>query len=338
MRIIGNYRRGTNPERSNAIPLAGHYSLLACALFIATMLVGFSSLATAQDAPFFKGDIQGAPAAEGLPKIVQHVDFLQQLGAQVNLNLPVRDENGNMTTLGAYFGKTPVILVMAYYGCPHLCTMVMNGVFSAMKPLSLKPGSDYQIVSVSIDPNEGAALAKKKKQSYLDNFHENDNANAFHFLTAPESTIETLTKEVGFGYAYDSVNHQYAHASGIMVLTPRGVISRYFFGVQFAPIDLKFGIMDASGGKVGSLADKILLYCCQYDPTTSKYGFVIARALKIGGTLMLLLMGLLFLWMRGRVKKAAKLRAEEGIRSEEGIRAEGRIGSDQPSSVQIRNA
>src|SRR5665213_277666 len=292
---------------------------------ILLLCFGFAKSAPAQESPFFKGDVQGPPAAEGLPKIVQHVDLIQHMGAQVDLSLPVRDEKGTVTTLGTYFGTTPVILVMAYYGCPHLCTMVMNGVFSAMKPLSLEPGKDYQIVSVSIDPNEGAALAKKKKQSYLDNFHETDQANAFHFLTAPESTIETLTKQVGFEYAYDSVHQQYAHASGIMILTPHGTISRYFFGVEFAPSDLKYGLMDASGGKIGTLADKILLYCCEYDPVTSKYGFVIARALKIGGTLILILMGLMFYWMRRHVKKAAQLRAVGS-------------GSDRLRSIQIRNA
>lgn len=281
-----------------------------CVLFV-LMLSGVASSAMANDSPFFKGDVQGPLAQEGLPKIVQHVAFDQHLGSKVALSLPVRDENGRVTTLGEYFGRTPVILVMAYYGCPHLCTMVMTGVFSAMKPLSLEPGKDYQIVSVSIDPNETSDLAKKKKQSYLDNFHETDAANGYHFLTAPESTIEQLTKEVGFTYVYDSVNHQYAHASGIMVLTPDGTISRYFFGVEFAPVDLKYGLMDASGGKIGTLADKLLLYCCEYDPMTSKYGFVIARALKIGGALMLIAMGFLFYWMRRHVKAARSRRNAE---------------------------
>lgn len=293
---------------------------LHCVL-IMLLLSAITMRAAAQDAPFFKGDVQGPPAAEGLPNIVWHVDLIQHLGAQVDLSLPVRDERGAMTTLGTYFGTTPVILVMAYYGCPHLCTMVMNGVFSGMSPLSFEPGKDYQIVSVSINPNEGAALAAKKKQSYLDNFHTIGHADAYHFLTAPESTIETLTKEVGFEYAYDSVNHQYAHASGIMILTPKGVISRYFYGVEFAPSDLKFGLMDASGGKVGTLADKILLFCCQYDPATSKYGFVIARALKIGGTLMILAMAALFYWLRRKVKAAEKLRSIQTV-----------------GTVQIRNA
>ncbi|HET6400358.1 MAG TPA: SCO family protein [Candidatus Kapabacteria bacterium] len=309
---FGGQRKARRP------PLVLCYSLLVTLLF--------TSSAMAQEAPFFKGDIQGEPAAEGLPKIVQHVDFIQHLGARVDLTLPVRDENGNTTTLGTYFGSTPVILVMAYYGCPHLCTVVMNGVFSGLSPLSLDPGKDFQVVSVSINPNEGAALATKKKQSYLEDFHQTEHASAYHFLTAPESTIETLTKEVGFQYAYDSVHQQYAHAAGIMVLTPQGTISRYFYGVEFAPNDLKFGLMDASGGKVGTLADKILLFCCQYDPTTSKYGFVIARALMIGGTLMIIAMGIMFYWLHRRVKKAASLRSAEII------------GSDRGRSVQIRNA
>ncbi len=297
------------PRRRNEAAISRR-SLFGASVAVCLVLCCFSVTAWAQDAPFFKGDVQGPPQAAGLPKIVQNVGIDQHLGAQVDLSLPVRDEYGNQTTLGAYFGKTPVILVMAYYECPHLCTMVMNGVFSGMKPLSFVPGKDYQIVSVSINPKEGPALALQKKMSYVNGFHETQYASAYHFLTAPESTIETLTKEVGFRYAWDSVHQQYAHASGIMVLTPTGKISRYFYGVEFAPTDLKFGLMDASGGKIGSLADKILLYCCEYDPTTSKYGFVIARALKIGGALMLVIMGIMFYWLHRRVKAAQVARAE----------------------------
>lgn len=248
---------------------------------------------------FFSGEVEPEPTTtQGLPALVKNVAIDQHLGAQVNLALPVRDENGHWTTLGSYFGSAPVILVMAYYGCPHLCTMVMNGVFSGMKPLEFVPGKDYQIVSVSIDPHETSELAFQKKQTYLKNFSEQQYAGAFHFLTADSATIATLAQEVGFHYQYDSVNHQYAHAAGIMVMTPQGTISRYFFGVEFAPNDLKFGIMDASGGKVGSLADKLILYCCQYDPLTTKYGFIVARALKIGGTLILLIMAGMFFWFQ----------------------------------------
>ncbi len=283
------------------------------AMLVATVLALFVTLspaAKAGDRPFFSGSVQeeGNAPAQSLPQLVKNVGIDQHLGAKVSLDLPVRDEAGRWTTLGSYFGSTPVILVMAYYSCPHLCTMVMNGVFSGMKPLSFEPGKDYQIVSVSIDPNETSALALKKKQAYLDNFRETQYPNAFHFLTADSATIATLTKEVGFRYQYDSVDHQFAHAAGIMLLTPQGTISRYFYGVEFAPNDLKFGIMDASGGKVGSLADKLLLYCCQYDPLTTKYGFVVARALKIGGTLILLIMGAMFLWFRRYNRKMKEQR------------------------------
>lgn len=274
--------------------LATRYSLLA-AMFIATN-------AFAGDAPFFKGDVQSPQVEMGLPKIEQKVGFDQHLGQQVTLSLPVRDENGTMTTLGSYFGHRPVILVMAYYGCPNLCTMVMNGVFSGMKTLSFVPGKDFDVVSVSINPRETSALAMEKKNTYLTGFHESDFANGFHFLTASQTTIDELCKEDGFRYVYDSASDQYAHASGIMMLTPDGKISRYFFGVQFAPNDLKYGLMDASGGKIGSLTDKFLLYCCKYDPETGKYVWV-ANTLRVGGTLMILAMGTMFYLFYRRSRK-----------------------------------
>ncbi len=298
-----------------------HLTIIA----IASLWIGvFSLSAQAGDAPFFKGDVQAPAGQQGLPAIEKNVGFDQHLGQQVTLGLPVQDEHGNMTTLGAYFGNRPVILVMAYYGCPNLCTMVMNGVFSGMKSLSLVPGKDFEVVSVSINPRETSALALQKKNTYLTGFHESDYADAYHFLTAPESTIDQLCKEVGFRYAYDSADNQYAHASGIMILTPQGVISRYLFGIQYSTNNLKFGLMDASGGKIGSLADKFVLFCCRWEPSQSKWGLAVAKLLKIGGTLMIVAIGLMYYFFRRRTKRIAN-----GFG--------GGKGSD-PTGLQIRNA
>jgi protein SCO1/2 len=263
--------------------------------------------ALAGNSPFFKGEVQAAPAPHGLPKSVQNVGIDQHLGDQVTMNLAVRDEHGNTTTLGSYFGKRPVILVMAYYECPNLCTLVMNGVFGAMKALPFVPGKDFDVVSVSINPHEKFELAAKKKESYLNGYHQADHADAYHFLTADQPTIDILTKEVGFRYSYDTESHQFAHASGIMVLTPDGRLSRYFYGVEYAPRDLKYGLIDASGGKIGSVADKLLLFCYHYDPSSGKYGAAITTMLRIGGGATLLAMGMMFLMFRRRAKQKLHL-------------------------------
>lgn len=262
--------------------------------------------AFAGNSPFFKGEVQGQPALQGLPKAVKNVGIDQHLGEQVTLNVPVRDEAGNWTQLSSYFGKRPVILVMAYYECPNLCTMVMNGVFGAMKALPFTAGKDFDVVSVSINPRETSEMARKKRDAYLSGYHQTENASGYHFLTTDEATIERLTKEVGFRYSYDSESHQYAHAAGIMLLTPDGKLSRYFYGIEFAPKDLKFGLIDASGGKIGSISDKVLLYCYHYDPASSKYGVAITNVLRIAGGLTLVGMGIMFYFLRKRAR--ARLR------------------------------
>ena len=273
------------------------------------LAIGLSLFIAAQayagDAPFFKGNVQQEQVPQGLPKSVQNVGIDQHLDQQVTLSLPMRDENGRNVTLGDYFGKRPVILVMAYYECPNLCTMVMNGVFGAMKTLPFVAGQDFDVVSVSFNPHETPALAKEKKQSYLDGYHETGHASGYHFLTADEPAIEQLCKEVGFRYSYDSTTKQYSHASGIMMLTPDGKLSRYFYGVEFAPSDMKYGLMDASNRKIGSITDQVLIFCYHYDPTTGKYGAAISTLLKIGGSLTLLAMGGMFYIFYRKTKKAA---------------------------------
>ena len=268
-----------------------------------------SAQAFAGDASFFKGQVQAEQVPQGLPKSVQNVGIDQHLNQQVTLSLPVHDEEGKTMPLSTYFGKRPVILVMAYYECPNLCTMVMNGVFSVMKVLPFVPGQDFDVVSVSFNPHETSALAKEKKESYLSGYHQSEHAAGYHFLTADEASIEQLCKEVGFRYSYDSITHQYAHASGIMLLTPEGKLSRYFYGVEFAPSDMKYGLMDASSGKIGSVTDKILLYCYHYDPSTGKYGAAISTLLKIGGALTLAAMGVMFFIFR----RSNKLKAQASL-------------------------
>lgn len=261
----------------------------------------------AGNAPFYKGEVQGRPVEHGLPKAVQGVGIDQKLGDSLSLSLPVRDEAGHVVPLGSFFGKRPVLLVLSYYGCPNLCTMVMNGVFSVMKTVPFTPGKDYDVVDLSIDPKETPELAAKKKAAYLLGFHQQQSEQAIHFLTAEQSTIDVITKQVGFRYTYDTASKQFAHASGIMLLTADGHLSRYFFGVEYSPKDLKLGIMDASGGKIGTVADKLLLYCYHYDPAQAKYGVAITNILKIGGGLTLLALGAMFLVLRKRARSKVQL-------------------------------
>ena len=275
--------------------------------------VASMQLARASDAPFFKGDVQSPTPKMGLPEIEKNVGIDQHLGQQVTLSLPVRDENGNTTTLGAYFGKRPVILVMAYYECPNLCTVVMNGVFAGMMPLSFVAGKDYDVVSVSINPHDSAALAKAKKDTYLSGYHQTAHADGYHFLTADESTIEQLCKEVGFRYSYDTASQQFAHASGIMILTPEGKLSRYLMGVRYEPKDLKYALMDASGDKIGTLSDKLVLFCFHYDPSQSKYGLAILKLLKVGGVITLIAIGLMFYMFRRHNRKKQNTGNPDGM-------------------------
>jgi protein SCO1 len=270
-------------------------------------IIGLSLLlapAAFADSPFFRGEVQQPVPEKGLPKAVKNVGIDQHLGDQVSLDLPMRDENGKWTTLGAYFGKRPVILVMAYYQCPNLCTMVMNGVFSSMKALPFTAGKDFDVVSVSINPIETSEMARKKRDAYVGGYHQQDNINGYHFLTTDQHSIDVLTKQVGFNYAYDTASGQYAHASGIMMLTPEGKLSRYFYGVEYRPEDMKYGLMDASGNKIGTLADKVLLFCYHYDPSASKYSLAVINLLKIGGVLTLLAMAGMFYSFRRRNHRA----------------------------------
>jgi protein SCO1 len=269
-------------------------------------LIGLALLLTLPafaDSPFFRGEVQQPIPESGLPKAVKTVGIDQHLGDQVTLDLPMRDETGKWTTLREYFGKRPVILVMAYYECPNLCTMVMNGVFSSMKTLPFKAGKDFDVVSVSINPKETSEMARKKRDAYVSGYHQQEQIGGYHFLTTDQHSIDVLSQQVGFNYTYDTASGQYAHASGIMMLTPEGKLSRYFYGVEYRPEDMKYGLMDASDSKIGTLADKVLLFCYHYDPATSKYGLAVTNLLKIGGILTLSGMGIMFYTFRRRNRR-----------------------------------
>lgn len=241
-----------------------------------------------------------------IDSLAQNLTILQNLDGQVDLGLQFTDESGRQVGLGQYFGgEKPVVLMMVYYGCPMLCGQVMNGTVEALKQISLEVGSDYDIVSVSIDPREDHELAAKKKTPFVRLFNREGAEKGWHFLTADSASSAKLAAQVGFKYYYDSRLQQYAHSAGIMVLTPEGKISSYYFGITYDPQDLRLGLVDASDGKIGTLADKAkLAFCYQYDPTTGSYGVAIYKAIRIiGGLMIFTLVGFIFISVRRDKKK-----------------------------------
>jgi protein SCO1 len=253
--------------------------------------------------PFAFGIRASAQPAGVRPPVLKDVGIDQLLNNQVPLDLEFRDESGRTVKLAEYFNDKPVVLSLVYYNCPRLCTQVLNGLLGAMKTLPMTPGKEFVNLSVSFDPRETPQLAAAKKAEYLNRYDRPGAEAGWHFLTGDETAIQALTKAVGFRYLWDPVTKQYAHAGGIMVLTPQGKVSRYFYGIEYAPRDLRFGVIDASAGKVGSLADQVILYCYMYDPDRGTYGLVVMRLLRIFGGLTVVTLLTLFLYLRRKEKQ-----------------------------------
>jgi protein SCO1/2 len=232
----------------------------------------------------------GAPSSQ-IPGALREIGFDQRLDELLPLDTPLRDEAGRGVRIGDYFGKRPVVLVFAYYNCPMLCTLAINGLSSALNVLSLNPGDDFEIVTISIDPRDTPAAAAAKKTIYLDRYKRSGAAAGWHFLTADQPSIDRLTRAAGFRYAWDAETRQFAHPTGIIVLTPDGRMARYLFGVEYGPRDLRLAIVEASAGNVGSPVDALLLYCYHYDPMTGRYGLAIMRAMRIAGAATVLALG-----------------------------------------------
>jgi protein SCO1 len=242
----------------------------------------------------------GIPAA-ALPMAVQGVGIDQNLNAQIPLELAFKDETGQAVRLGQYFRGKPVVLALVYYECPGLCDLVLNGLSHAMEQISLNVGSDYEVVTVSFNPKESWQLAGAKKSNYIEKYQRGGAQEGWHFLTGREDAIKTLANTVGFRYNYDPVAKQFAHASGIMVLTPEGKIARYFYGIQYKPRDFRLGLVEASANKIGTPADQVLLFCYHYDPTTGKYGMAITEITRALGTATVLALGgFVFIMIRRR--------------------------------------
>jgi protein SCO1/2 len=239
--------------------------------------------------------------------ILQQVGIDQRIGEHLPLDLTFHDEAGQAVPLRRYFGARTVLLTLVYYQCPMLCSQVLNGVVSSLLPLKLNVGRDFDVLTISFDPRDTPALATEKRDTYLRRYGRSGAERGWHFLTGDTQAIEALTKAVGFRYAWDPKIQQYAHASGIMVLTPDGRLSHYFYGIEYAPKDLRLALVQSSAGKLGNVVDQVMLYCYHYDPATGKYGAVVMNMLRLGGGLTLLLVGgfLAVAWRRDLRSKAA---------------------------------
>ena len=243
-----------------------------------------------------------SPPANTRPPRLQNVGIEQRLNAQVPPDLAFLDETGKSVKLGDYFGKKPLILNLVYYNCTMLCGEALAGLSSAMRLVKFDVGNEFDVVTVSFDSRETPEMAAAKKIDYVKRYGRPNAAAGWHFLTGKPDSIDALTKAVGFQYQYDAKSNQYAHATAIMVLTPQGRISRYFYGVDFPPKDLRMGLVEASQGKIGNAVDAVLLYCYHYDPQTGKYGAMVANILRLAAAATILLLGglLFILWRLDR--------------------------------------
>ena len=249
-------------------------------------------------------------ADDARPTLLRDVGIDQRLDAQLPLDLVFQDESGRSVPLGTYFGSKPVILSFAYYECPMLCTLVLNGMGSALKVLSFDVGKQFEVVTVSFNPDDTPARAAAKKETTLKAYGRAGGAAGWHFLTGNAAAIARLTEAVGFHYQYDAEHKQFAHAAGIMIATPQGRLARYFYGVEFAPRDLRLGLVEAAGNRIGSRVDQLLLFCFHYDPATGKYGAIAMNSVRVGGALTVLALAafLIVMWRRDARQRHLTLR------------------------------
>ena len=274
------------------------------------LLCGFCLPAMAQlgqntmNGPLYGPRPELGATESGLPKALREVGIEQRLNEQLPLDAQFRDETGRDVRLGEYFTDRPVILVLAYYDCPMLCTQVINGVVSTLKVVPFDAGKDFDVVVISFDPRETPQLAAGKKEVYMQMYKRVGAATGWHFLTGEATSIKRVAEAVGFRYYYDEATKQFAHASGIMVLTPQGKLSHYFYGIEYAPKDVRLSLVEASANKIGSPVDQLLLYCYHYDPATGKYGMVIMNVVRVAGVVTILgILALLIFLRRPRARR-----------------------------------
>ena len=280
-------------------------------------LLALSIAASAQTIPDNVGK-----ASSGLPAQLLNVGFEPPLNAQLPLEVSFRDESGRDLQLREYFGRKPVVLALVYYGCPMLCNQVEMGVVGSLKMLSFNPGRDYEVVFVSFDTRETPDMAAKKKAAALSRFNRPETAAGWHFLTGKEEAVHAVAGAANFRYSFDEKHNLFAHASGIMLLTPDGRISRYFYGVEYPSRDVRLGLVDASAGKIGTPIDHLLLYCFQYNPETARYSATVLKIVRLGGllTIFTIVAGILIFRRRDIRSASATSRPPLQGGSEQGAR------------------
>lgn len=273
-------------------------AVLGCALLSAPLFAQVSSY----------GDKQaGENSGDQLPQILKKVAVAQHLNRQLPLDAAFVDDTGKAVKLGDYFGKHPAILSLVYYNCPLLCSEELDGISSALEMVKLKPGKDFDVIIISIDPTETPELAAKKKAYYVKRYGHPDTAAGWHFLTGQKPAIDAVTDAVGFGYVRvpgpDGTLSQFAHASSIQIVTTDGKLAQYYLGVEYSPKDMLLGLIEASDNKIGSPVANILTYCYHYDPQTNKHSLIIVRVVQLGGMITVAgLGGFMFLMFRKDLK------------------------------------
>lgn len=257
----------------------------------------------------------GTPGTGIAPDVaVKNVGVDQKLDAVVSPDLTFTDETGKPVRLGDYMGKRPLVLSLVYYECPGLCTMTLNGISRSLRPLAFTPGKEFDVLTISFNPDDTPKLAAAKKANYLDEYlapgsavtHNREDAQAgWHFLTGDKANIEKLCQTVGFRYTYDEKTKQYAHASVIMVLTPQGHVSRYFYGLEYSTKDIRLGLIEAAAERIGTVSDAVVLLCYQYDPAAGKYSLAILKVLRIGAVLTVVSIASLVFFLARRERRVA---------------------------------
>jgi len=275
----------------------------------------------------FAAQAQTIPSSVGtasttMPPALVNVGFEPPLNGQMPLDVAFRDETGRSVQLRDYFrkdSKKPVVLAFVYYGCPMLCSQVEQGVVGSLRMLSFNPGRDYEVVFVSFDSRETPDMAASKKETALSHFRRPETAAGWHFLTGTQESIDAVTHAANFRYSFSAKTNLFAHASGVMLLTPEGRISRYFYGVEYPGRDMRLGLVDASAGKIGTPIDRALLFCYQYDPTTATYSASILKILRLTAVLTILcIVGGILIFRRRDRHAAARLHPPLHAGSERG--------------------
>jgi protein SCO1/2 len=287
---------------------------LALASVLGLLGAGAALAAAAEAAPPFAAAstqlLQYAPSTQGLkggmPSPFQRLGFDQRVGQRVPPDLAFRDEAGRQVRIGDYFGKRPVVLSLVYFGCPMLCPLTLDGLTRSLKGMSFDAGKEFEVVVVSFDPRETAAMAAAARRAALQRYGRPETAPGWHFLTGAAEPIRRLTQTVGFRYFYDERAGQFAHAAGIVLLTPQGVASRYLYGIEFPARNVRLGLVEAAGNRIGSPLDQVLLYCFHYDPVGGKYSAVTLNIVRLSALLTVAGLALMIVLLRRHENQGPK--------------------------------